>query len=158
MFKNILIFSLVLISSLAFSCSNQGDDESNVPFEVLLESNFSSVSDKRHLLIKNSEDYQKLMSEVYANLDQMPRIPDADFTKNYIIAVFMGPRSTGGYSVSIDKIKESSSRITVYTVENSPGKNCVVTQGESRPYIIVRIPKIDKEVKFKTKEIIKDCQ
>jgi hypothetical protein len=157
MFKNKIIFSAFLLS-LAFSCSNQGDEESNVPFEVVLESSFSSVSDKRQVAIKNNEDYQKLMSEVYKDLDQMPRFPDADFTKNSIIAVFMGPKSSGGYSVSIDKIKESSGKITVYTIETAPGKNCVVTQAETRPYIIVRIPKIDKEVKFKTKETVKDCQ
>lgn len=158
MVKNIFISSVVLLSTLAFSCSNQGDDESNVSFEVVLESSFSSVSDKRQVVIRNNEDYQKLLNEVYKDLDQMPRFPDADFTRNSIIAVFSGPKSTGGYSVSVDKIKESSGKITVNVIETAPGKNCKVTEMESRPYIIVRIPKADKDVKFKTKEIVKDCQ
>jgi len=156
MFKNFLI--LVLFSSLALSCSNQGEEEIIIPFEVIHGGSYSAIGDKRQVVIKNNDDYQKLMSEVYANLDQMPRIPEVDFSRNYVVAVFMGTKNTGGYAINFDKIIKRTNDLTVSVYETSPGAKCVVTDAITQPYEIVKIPKIDKTVKFKTKLRVKECQ
>ncbi len=158
MIKNIIM--LVLFSSFILSCSNKGDDDTvkNVPFEELQSGGFSGIMNKKQVVIKNQSDYETLMNEVYYNQDKMPVIPEVDFTKNYLVAVAVGARNTGGYAIQITGITESSSGMTVSVTETSPGKNCVVTESITYPYQIVKIPKTDKEVKFKTKQFIKDCQ
>jgi hypothetical protein len=154
-------FSVVLISAiaaLAFSCSSQGEEEKIISFEVIHGGPYTSIADKREVVITNNADYQKLMSEVYSNLDQMPRIPDVDFTKNDVVGVFMGAKSNGGYSINVDKVIKRSDAVTVSVYETSAGKNCSVTEAITQPYEIVKVPKLNQKVKFLYKQRVKDCQ
>lgn len=155
-FKYILIFP-VLFSLAAFSCSSQGEEETIIPFEVIHGGTYSAISEAKQVVITNNDDYQKLMSEVYANLDQMPRIPEVDFTKNDVAAVFMGARSNGGYMINFDKIVKRTNDVTCYIYETYPGKNCVTTDAVTQPYEIVKIPKMNKKIKFIIKQRTKDC-
>jgi len=153
-----IYYLLLLIAFLGFSCSNQGEEEVVVPFEVIHGGSYCSIVDKRQVVIKNNDDYQKLMNEVYKDLDQMPIIPEVDFTKNYVIAVFMGAKNTGGYAINFDKVIRRTGDLTVSVFETSPGAKCVVTQAVTHPYEIAKIPMIDKNIKFKTKQRVNECQ
>ncbi len=140
------------------SCSNQGEEEIIIPFAVIHTGVYSAIGDKREVVIKNNEDYQKLMAEVYNNLDQMPQIPDVDFSKNYVVAMFMGSRNTGGYTLKFDKVIKRADDLTVSAYETSPGKTCIVTEAISQPYEIIKIPRIEKKVKFIRKQKVNECQ
>lgn len=157
--KTIFLILPVLIAVFIISgCSNSGSDNTKLPLEIVIDGTYSAVEDKREMLITTNDQYQSLMSEVYKNLDQMPRIPVVDFNKNSVVAVFIGERSNGGYMVSIDSINESSKNIHVNIIESTPGPNCITTQALTRPFTLVKIPKTDKKPLFKTKQIVKDCQ
>lgn len=160
--NTIIVFSILIFSSLLTSinfvaCSNIGSDGKKLPIEIVMDGTFSAIDDKREVLINNNEQFQSLMIEIYKNLDQMPRIPVVDFTKNSVVAVFIGPRSNGGYMVTIDSILDGSS-ISVNVTESTPGKDCVVTEATTKPFSIVKFPKTDKKPVFITKQIVKDCQ
>lgn len=157
--KTIILFLLVTSAVSVFvSCSGEGGNGKKLPMEIVINGTFSGVEDKREMILNTNEEYQKIMSEVYKNLDQMPRIPVVDFTKYTLVAVFIGSRNTGGYMVDIDSINDGSKLITVNVTESTPGKNCSVTEALTRPYTIVKIPKTDKKPVFNTKQIVKDCQ
>ncbi|MEO8513309.1 MAG: protease complex subunit PrcB family protein [Ignavibacteria bacterium] len=161
--KRIIILLAAFLLPLTFSalsitgCSNQGNDEKKLPMEIVMDGTFSAIDDKRELLINDNEKYQSLMGEVYKNLDQMPRIPVIDFTKYSIIAVFTGPKNSGGYLVSIDSVSEGFD-ISVNVTDTAPGKDCIITQGITKPFSIVKIPRTNKKAVFKTKQIVKDCK
>jgi hypothetical protein len=88
----------------------------------------------------------------------MPKIPEVDFTKNCVIAVFMGDKNTGGYAINFDKVIKRTDALTVSVFETSPGVKCIVTQAITRPYEIAKIPKLDMSVKFKAKLRVSECQ
>lgn len=155
--KQIIIFPAFLFALIAFSCSNSGGDKEKISGEVILEGNYSAISDKRELIINSEKDYQALMNDVYKNLDQLPKIPVVDFKKNSIVAVFIGSRNTGGYGVKIDSITELSGNLEVNVTETTPGKNCMVTDAITAPFVLLKIPKTEKRAEFKTKKIEKDC-
>jgi hypothetical protein len=157
MLKQLSVILLAAVSALAFSCSNQGEEESIIQFEVIHGGAYASVSEKKQVMVTNNDDYQKLMSEVYANLDQMPRIPEVDFTKNDVVAVFMGAKNTGGYSINVDKVIKRTDAVTVSVYETSPGSKCILTQSVTQPYEIVKVPKLNQKVKFLFKQRTKDC-
>lgn len=155
---NIILLIVFTISSFFTGCSTQGNDEKKLPMEIILDGTYCSIEAKREVLLNSNDDYQKLMTEVYSNLDQMPRIPVVDFNKNSVIAVFIGNRSNGGYMVTIDSVIEGSKNLNVNITETTPGKNCVVTDAITRPFSLVKIPKTELKPVFKTKQIVKDCQ
>ena len=103
-------------------------------------------------------EYDKLMKDVYANLDQVPKTPFINFEKNTLVAVFIGARNSGGYMVNIDSINEGSKNLTVFVTETKPGKSCVVTDAITKPFVIVKIPKTDKKPVYKYNEIVNECQ
>ncbi|NOS86813.1 MAG: protease complex subunit PrcB family protein [Ignavibacteria bacterium] len=155
---NIILLTAFIISTVIAGCSSQGNDEKKLPMEIILDGTYSAIEEKREILLNNNDDYQKLMTQVYSNLDQMPRIPVVDFNKNSVVAVFIGNRSNGGYMVVIDSISEGSKNLTVNITETTPGKNCMVTDAITRPFSLVKIPKTELKPVFKTKQIVKDCQ
>lgn len=154
---NILLISAFILSVVFSACSTQGNDEKKLPMEIILDGTYSAIEEKREVLLNNNDDYQKLMTEVYKNLDQMPRIPVVDFNKNSVVAVFIGNRSNGGFMVSIDSVSDGKN-LTVNITETTPGSNCMVTDAITRPFSLVKIPKTDSKPVFKTKQIVKDCQ
>jgi hypothetical protein len=151
-------YAFILFTLIIFSCSNSGGENEKVSFEVIHEGSYSAISDKRELIIYNESQYKELMNDVYKNLDQMPKITAIDFKKNSLVAVFIGSRSSGGYQVKIDSIIETSNNLAVNITETTPGKNCMVTDGITSPFVILRITKTEKKAEFKTKKIEKDCQ
>ena len=151
-----LVICLLISTALSCSSSGSGSDTTDIKFEVIKEGVISGFTDEKLMVIDNNTDYQKIMSIVYYNLDQMPIIPEVDFTKNTLILAAIGAKNTGGYSIGINNIKSNGS-VTISITEISPGKNCVLTESVISPYQLVKVKKIKKEVSFSTSRIVKDC-
>lgn len=158
MLKSLLIFTLIALSVFAFSCSSQGDEETVISFEVIHGGPFASVSVKKEMTATNKDDYLKIMNEVYSNLDQMPQIPEVDFTKNDVVAVFMGAKTTGGYSINVDKVIKRKDALTVAVNETSPAVNCVVTQAITQPFQVIKIPKTKQKIVYVFKQRTNECK
>ena len=41
-------------------------------------------------------------------------IPTVDFSKSQVIALFLGSRTTGGYSISVDRVEEEDGKLIIY--------------------------------------------
>lgn len=152
--KILFIFSILFLVSC--NSSNKSANE-KIPFDSLAHGSYSSIEDKRHVVLRNDAEYQKLWGEFYKDLDQMPRIPVVDFKKNTVLAVFMGTKSTGGFDIKIDQVTSTGNKIQVDVIEISPGVNCMTTDATTRPYDFVKIPKTDMTVEFRTTIVTKDC-
>ena len=147
----------LILSVFLFSCSGSNGVMSKVEFEVLVNSFYSSVTEKKEIIATDRDEYIKIMNIAYEYLDRVPEIQEVDFNRYIVIAVFMGAKTSGGYSITVDKIIEKSDKITVYINEISPGKNCITTDAITYPFELIKIPKTDKKIIFKTRGITKDC-
>jgi hypothetical protein len=61
-----------------------------------------------------------------------------DDNKKYIV-VYMGEQSSGGYSISIEEIKYEEDSIIVNIIEESPGKDMMVTMALTYPYAVAEL-------------------
>ncbi|MBZ0204094.1 MAG: protease complex subunit PrcB family protein [Ignavibacteria bacterium] len=156
--SHIWLHFLIALTVVFISCSGKGKDTNTVQFESIMSRGYSSIDINKEVIINSYNDYMDLMKEVYAFQDQIPVAPEVDFKKNTIIGVFLGPRTTGGYSVNVESITESSDILNVNIVETAPGKNCVTTEAITKPFELVKIPKTDKMAVFKYKKVTNDCQ
>lgn len=111
--------------------------------------NRSSMTEPQEVVIRNSEDWQKLWSQIHGTLEPMPSVPTIDFSTHMVVGYFLGQRSSGGYSVSIEEVLETGDAITVTLTTTRPGRNSIVSQALTSPYAIQAIPKNDKNVIFK---------
>jgi hypothetical protein len=75
--------------------------------------------------------------------------PEVDFSTQMLIGVFSGEKPSGGYSISIRRVLESSKSIVVEYVEKSPPPDAIVTLALTYPCQIITLPSSEKSVEFK---------
>jgi len=66
----------------------------------------------------------------------MPKLDDAFFKSNVVIAAFLGQRRTGGYSVEFTRSDDGQLLVR----EKAPGKNAMVIQVLTTPFKVVSVP------------------
>jgi hypothetical protein len=104
------------------------------------------------LVIKDAKAWAELWNNVHSRVTPRPPVPDVDFQKHMVIAVFMGMRPTGGYSISVAKVQfdKQTDKLVVTVEEIAPSPGSIVIQLITQPYHIVVVPRTDKEVQFVT--------
>ncbi|MBB4804291.1 hypothetical protein HNP37_004378 [Flavobacterium nitrogenifigens] len=88
----------------------------------------------------------------HANSCNVSSDPNIDFTKNYLVGVFAGPKPTTGYSIKITSIVEDACQVVVNYYEKAPGANENVSQTPTNPFDVVLIPKTSKPFIFFKRE------
>lgn len=158
--KKTLIFILILalVGSIYFLFFS-GDSFRGEPVEFIIfnEGDFGGYEGKGNFVIRNTEEWQGAWEKLHSNIVPQPKPPIIDFSKNVMIVIFSGEKPTGGYSVSVSSIKESSNSLFVFIKESRPGQNCQVTQAITKPYTIIQTDFFEGEVIFEVKEVIYDC-
>ena len=75
--------------------------------------------------------------------------PRVDFSKEMVVAVFMGSRPNAGFSTTITSATAGNGALIVRYKDTKPGPSSVSAQILTFPYHLVAIPKADvKDVKF----------
>ena len=58
-----------------------------------------------------------------------------------VIAVFLGPRPTAGFSIRVQRLEEKDSFLWVLIQETLPSQDTTALQAETLPYHIVKLPR-----------------
>lgn len=88
----------------------------------------------------------------------VPLPADLDLEHHTALVVFLGSRSTGGYSVRIESVLTTSSEVVVVYRETVPGRGCMVTTAFTYPRHGVVVGKIVQSIRFVGEKTTKDCQ
>ncbi len=75
-------------------------------------------------------------------------VPDVDWSSMMVAAVFLGSRSTGGYSVEIVRTRADGGSLVVEYVEKRPAPGAITVQILTSPFHIVVIPAFSGPVRF----------
>lgn len=103
-------------------------------YQILSESAYQGKETKSYEVIKDKASLEKLYEAI--NDTQVPKV---DFTKERIVALFMGQRNTGGYAIKVKNVTEKGEKIYVDVQETSPGSGDIVTMALTNPFTIVKI-------------------
>lgn len=90
------------------------------------------------------EDFLKELEEKKVNAFQMTYM-DGEYL---YIAIGYGEQATGGFSIAVRGLYESGERLCFETELMGPGKDEVVKEKPSYPFVIVKTEKTEKEVAF----------
>ncbi|SRR6266851_9303655 len=83
--------------------------------------------------------------------------PEVDFSKNIVLVASLGCKSSGGYKVEIESIKENQSELSVNVKATDAGSHCAVTAARTNPTIQVLIPQTAKKIKFNISKTVLNC-
>ena len=111
-------------------------------FDILKQETNGGREKKANVFI----DSQDKLNALYAELN-ISDVPTIDFTTSNVVALFMGQKNTGGYSISIGKIilDGESDTATVQIIESEPQDMAAMML--TTPYCIAKISK-SKKVAF----------
>ena len=120
-------------------------------FQTISKGDFSEYRDIKNYVIKNNFEWENLREKAGILVT-----PNINFDEKKVIAVSMGERRTGGYSIEITRITEKEDYIEVFIRERSPSPENFVTMVITHPYHIVKVERIDKEVRFIRERLIEE--
>lgn len=162
-----VLFILFLPLSMALSCGNSKEAVKNVKSEetttnseetmavkqemesseefiILLQEAYGGLENNEQRVIKNAEGLQ----EVYTIINKFRRpgvpVPQVDFKKNSVVALFMGEKTTGGFSTEVASISRTKDGMIVNIKEEGPKPNDNVTTAICQPFCFVKIPRPDE--------------
>ncbi|MDZ8069880.1 MAG: protease complex subunit PrcB family protein [Nostoc sp. DedQUE08] len=119
----------------------------NVDFTTIARGSDSGYQSASQMVIDNSERWIDLWQQHTSNAEPPPPVPQVDFTRYSVVAVFAGEQPTGGYSVEILSVETSGSQtqeqLAITVQHRQPSAGDFVTEALTYPYHIIRIPKID---------------
>lgn len=113
-----------------------------------LDAAYQVFASETMLVVRDQQSWQSLWSQMTANQFPAPQLPAVDFTKDMVLVAAAGTRPSGGYSISITDVAESSGSVMVNVTITSPGSNCVVTAVVTSPVYIATVARQDGTVGF----------
>jgi len=137
--KYFLLVLLILVIACAGPLKKSGKlTDGPVEFQTILAGPYSLVDTAYVSLVKNQSDWEDTWLLAKGKIDPLPLTPTVDFEQEYVIAAFMGERTTSGYKIEITEIEKHGDIIDVFVKRfETPGMLTVMTN----PYCLVRLPK-----------------
>jgi len=125
--KLVALFSVIVL----FSCSSTKSTKS-LPFQVLTDSGYRGKKTESYEIIDNHQDLKRLYDTVKDEI-----VPNVDFAKSRVVALFMGEKNTGGYAIGIESVRQEKGKVIVKIKKSYP--DGMVTMAFTQPYVIAKI-------------------
>jgi hypothetical protein len=154
----ILIASVVLlVTVLALQTLGVTGLGRRIEFETLGKGSFSEHEDSRYYVVNNVDEWTDMWNQHERSFFPQSSLPDVDFSKSTIIAVFQGVCPNTGYGIEIKEVIDTGLSVVVKVEKTYPGKGCITGQMVTYPYHIVVMDKIEKHILFDTTSLPTLC-
>lgn len=88
---------------------------------------------------------QEGLTNLYGELN-LADVPAVNFKENNVVALFLGEKRTGGYSISVESAVVKNDKAEVKILNGYPEAGGMVTMMLTSPYCIAAIPKANETV------------
>jgi len=114
----------------------------------------SGLGAAERLVIRDDTTYARLWARLAVG---GPR-PPVDFSRDAVVVVAGGQRSTGGYSIAVDQALRTGSELSLNVVETTPAPGCIMTQALTQPVDIVVVAAADvRSWGFSERMVAQNC-
>ena len=137
-----------MLLGLILSFAMQGVDIANIGARVIAQDEMSNVDEPRQVVARTPAEWESLWR---LNGNNKP-VPKVDFSKESVVAIFLGSRPTPGYLPHFVRAGVKDKVLTLQWIERRPDAGVVLAQVLTSPALFAAIPKFDGEVKFEKVE------
>ena len=114
---------------------------------TLYRTQYSQIATHQSVVVRDEANWQRLWDQQAKTGTPLSR-PDVDFSRNMILAVMLGIRPNGCYSVSIDSIRAMADKLVVEFSETSPEPGDFCTYSFTSPAHFVVVSRDSRPVEF----------
>jgi hypothetical protein len=153
MMNPLIVLALFIILASNATAKQENIEPSCNTFSIIKSGSSSGLNTPLKTIINNNADWISIWKKIDFSGSTPPPI---NFIKFNLAVVSLGNKSTGGFSVEIDRIDCSDEKTQIYIKERSPNhgerltKKQVVTLENSQPYIVIKIKKPFQKIYFIT--------
>jgi len=99
----------------------------------------TGVQGARYQLLTNRDQLIGVWSQVHATQLQQPPLPQVDFQRETLVAIFLGQRNSGGYGVTVRRVAVEGNDLYLDTEFREPAPGAITTQALTSPWTLVRV-------------------
>ncbi|HCW04460.1 MAG TPA: hypothetical protein DGK91_08000 [Clostridium sp.] len=145
--KKAMIFGLAAILAIATACTKKTELPSKTSITSSNSNDIDSLSSQEQASNKISFETvdtgnvpRLLMKKINKLKRERGFIYSKDDSSGYLyIAILMGERSTGGYSIKVVNVEDYQDKIKVQVQEKSPDSKQMVTMALTQPYTVIKV-------------------
>lgn len=115
---------------------------------VLTSGNHSNIKDQTYKDIHTQADFDKFWDQAFGGMGMAPDKPTVDFSKDMVIASFIGEQTHGGFVIRITKVENTGSEIDVTVTVTIPGANCRYPRNSTEQFQFATLPASTEPVNF----------
>jgi len=119
-----------------------------VPFSTLAKGLASGVAQPTQIVVRTQNDWAALWSRHMRTQIASPPPPPVDFSRDMVVALFMGERPIGGYAIGVTRIERTDSGLSVHYRSTRPDPAAMQPQVLTQPFHLVALPRTDDPVTF----------
>ena len=145
--KSPLLVRLISVSILTLACTDPSGPAQEEELAFVELATLFDLRAERREVIRSQDRFEEVWATLNQYSDSTP--PVVDFDTQFVLVVAVGGRPTGGYGVSIERVRKLEDRLVVDVVESLPAKGaCRHTQGITWPATIVASQRARLPVEF----------
>jgi len=115
------------------------------PVATVAQGAYSGISDASEVVVRSQAEWDALW-KAHAGLKPTPAV---DFSQEFIAAVFLGTRPSGGFGAEILGTRRDAAALVIEYRERVPAASDIVTQALTSPFHIVKVPRFDGPIRFR---------
>ena len=128
-----------------------------IPIVTISKGTTSGITEPSNIVIKKSEKFEETWNQIYSTRGDIPTIPDIDFSKADVIAVFNGEKPNLCYDITVQGVQmvshmghfeEDVDERVVFIIKTEPDEGAVCGQAITQAYHLVAVPQWPFEVTF----------
>jgi len=139
--KKVMMIAFAMVVVAGCAGTKKDADAVVVKHRILAHGAYSERETASNIIITS----QGKLDEIYKEL-LIDSIPSVNFDENNVVALFMGRKSTGGYSITVNTVHVFGSEAQVNYITSAP--DGMATMALSSPYCIAAIPKTGRVIFF----------
>jgi hypothetical protein len=146
-----ILLALTFAAALAQPPTSPGTAQSTTTapaMKTIDKGEHSNMDDAAQVVAKTQQEWEQLWQR---HAPERSR-PAVDFSKEMVLAVFLGSRPTAGYALEIVSATQNGGTLVVRYRESAPARSAMTAQVLTSPYHFVAVPFFPGSVKFEKAE------
>jgi len=147
---------LVLLAGSALAAGDLAGGASPAQVQILSRASQGGLAQPQTMIIQDRAQ----MDQVLMRLRLGHRDPAAklDFSRQQVVAVFMGQKPSAGYKVEVARVEDRGDKLVVVVNRYRPGPDCMTLSVLTYPYVLAAIPRTDKPVSVEMVDKVRHCR
>ena len=133
---------------LLASCTAGAAVAVTVPFSTLAKGLASGVGQPTQIVVRSQNEWTALWSRHMRAPSAPPPPPSVDFSRDMVVALFMGERPTGGYAIEVTRIERTDAGLAVHYRTTRPDPSAMQMQVLTQPFHLITLLRVDDSVMF----------